>query len=193
MKTIWILPALSVLIFIAVAPAAAQEVSQRTEAAAEKAEESPWPTVFRWANVVILFGGLGYLLRKPARDFFEGRRKDITSGLERAQQAQTRAHARMDEIEQRLASLTADIAALRSEAERESHTEREKILNEARGEIERIVNQSRQEMERLARSAERTIREDIADLIVDRAGKTLRTEMTEDDQKRVVVRFIKQL
>jgi hypothetical protein len=29
--------------------------------------------------------------------------------------------------------------------------------------------------------------------VIDRAGKTLRTEMTQDDQKRVIVRFIKKL
>ena len=194
MKKTWILLAFSVLILAATpiskTHAAVQEAKGGT---AEHHEESPLQSVFRWANALILFGGLAYLLRKPAQQFFEGRRKDIRSGLQRAQDAQTSALVRMDEIEQRLSNLSTEIAALRSEAEKESRAEREKILAEARSEIERVVEQSHQEIERLARGLERTIKENVADLVIDRAGKTLRTEMTEDDQKRVVIRFIKQL
>jgi F-type H+-transporting ATPase subunit b len=99
----------------------------------------------------------------------------------------------MDEIERRLAHLTADMAALRSEAEKEALVEREKILAEARREVERVIEQSRQEIDRVARTVEREIKEKIADLVIDRASNTLRSEMTQDDQKRVIVRFIKKL
>ena len=37
------------------------------------------------------------------------------------------------------------------------------------------------------------VQEHVADLVIDRAGNTLRTEMTQDDQKRIVVRFIEKL
>jgi F-type H+-transporting ATPase subunit b len=160
---------------------------------AEHAEESPLATVFRWGNAIILFGALIYVLRKPAGEFFENRKKQISSGLQRAKEAQTGANARMDEIEQRLASMSADIAALRTEAEREAATERDKILAEAKREVDRVVEQSRQEIDRVARSIEREIKEKVADSVVERAGATLQTQMTEDDQKRVVVRFIKKL
>src|SRR5262245_8019659 len=82
---------------------------------AEHTEESPLATVFKWGNAIILFGALIYLLRKPAVEFFENRKKQISSGLERAKEAQAGANARMDEIEQRLASMSADVAALRAE------------------------------------------------------------------------------
>jgi F-type H+-transporting ATPase subunit b len=159
----------------------------------EHKEESPLSTVFKWGNAIILFGGLIYLLRKPAGEFFENRKKQIASGLDRAKEAQRTASARMDEIEQRLASMSADIAALRAEAEREAAAERDKVLAEAKQEVDRVVEQSRQEIERVARSIERDIKEKVADSVVKRAGNTLQTQMTEDDQKRVVVRFIKKL
>jgi F-type H+-transporting ATPase subunit b len=172
---------------------AAQPQSERAEGASAEHEESPWASVFRWANFLVLFGGLGYVLRKPAREFFEARRRDIASGLQRAQEAQAGAQARMAEIEQRLSRLSTEVAALRSDAEKESLTERDAIVSEAKREVDRVIEQSRQEIERVARSAEREIKESIADMVVNRAGNALRTEMTEDDQKRVVVRFIKKL
>ena len=193
MKKIGILALVGLLILPIAVAASPQREAERSEATSQQHEEGPLQTVFRWANLIVLVGGLGYLLRKPFKQFFEDRRQQIVSGLERAKQAQTSANARMDEIEQRLATLSAEVAALRSEAERESQLERQKILAEAKSEIDRTVEQSRQEIERVARSVERTIKESIADSIVDRAANTLRTEMTEDDQKRVVVRFIKQL
>ena len=76
----------------------------------EHREETPLSTVFKWFNAALLFGGLAYLLRKPAAEFFENRKKQITSGLERARDAQVSANARMDEIEQRLATLSAAVA-----------------------------------------------------------------------------------
>ena len=158
-----------------------------------ESEESAIHDVARWANFAVLFGGLAYLLRKPMREFFQTRRTDIASGLQRAQAANAGAQSRMDEIEHRLANLSAEVAALKTEAERESLNEREKILAEAKREVERIVEQSRQEIDRIARTVERQIKETVADHIIDRASTTLRTEMTQDDQKRVIVRFIKSL
>ena len=201
MKTLLVLLLFSVLILGTYGVATAQEAEEHApaEAGAEAGEhaeehaESPWASVFRWFNAAVLFGGLFYLLRKPAGEFFESRKKQITTGMERARDAQTTANARMDEIEQRLASLTAELTALRSEADREAALERDKILADAKREVERVVDQSRLEIDRLARSIEREIKDKIADAVVDRAGKTLQTQMTEDDQKRVVVRFIKKL
>jgi F-type H+-transporting ATPase subunit b len=181
------------LILSSFSSALAQTEGAPQERASVEHEQSPWQSVFRWANFLVLFGGLGYLLREPAREFFEGRRRNITSGLQRAQEAQTSAHARMDEIEQRLARLSTEVAVLRSEAEKESLTERDAIVAETKREVDRVIEQSRQEIERVARSVEREIKESVADMLVNRAGDALATEMTEDDQKRVVVRFIKKL
>src|SRR5689334_287657 len=85
-----------------------------------KHEESALAVIARWANFVVLFGGLAYLLRKPAGEFFQGRKNEITSGLKRAEDAHASAQARMTEIEERLARLGSEIAALRTEAEKES-------------------------------------------------------------------------
>src|SRR5262245_18317082 len=145
MKRILVLLLFSV--WISSTPVYSQE---KAGEAAEHAEKSPLSTVFKWGNAIVLFGALIYLLRKPAGEFFENRKKQISSGLERAEEAQTTAGARMEEIEQLLASMSADIAALRAEAVRESATERDKILAEAKREVDRVVEQSRQEIDLVA-------------------------------------------
>src|SRR5215470_7107241 len=189
MKKLLTIAVLSVVVCGAVSVVSAQE---KTEAA-EQHEQTPLQVISRWANFLILFGGLAFLLKKPMSEFFRTRQNDISGGLKRAEDAQSSAQARMDEIERRLAHLSSDIASLRGETRKESLAERERILADAKREVERIIEQSQQEIERVARTVEREIKEHVADLVIDRAGNTLRTEMTQDDQKRIVVRFIEKL
>ena len=191
MKKTLALLLLSVWICGSVSVVRAQEAGASNQAQSE--EESPVRMVARWANFIVLFGGLAFLLRKPMSEFFTTRRAEIAGGLQRAQDAQTSAQARMDEIEKRLANLTGALEKLRAGAQQESSGERDKILANAKHEVERVVEQARQEVERVARSIEREIKEHVADQVIDRAGNALRTEMTQDDQKRIIVRFIQNL
>src|SRR5438477_2225380 len=132
MKKILTLIALGVAVCSTPMPGFAQ--AERGEGAVAQPEETTFQLIARGANFVVLFGGLAYLLRKPMTEFFQTRRNEIASGLQRAQDAQETAQARMDQIDQRLAQLSADIAALRGEAERESRADREKVLVEAKRE-----------------------------------------------------------
>ena len=173
--------------------ASAQENGEeaKTEHATEHAkEESPIHGVFKWVNLLLLIGAAGYLLKKPAAEFFESRKRDITSGLERAKTAHEESTRRMNEIDQRLSRLSSEIESLKNQANAESAKERERIMAEAQHEMERMVEQSRQEIDRIARGIERDIKGKIADAVIDRAGQALATQMTEDDQKRIVVRFL---
>jgi F-type H+-transporting ATPase subunit b len=185
------LPTVLIFLFLSVeAPLLrAQEAAEHSKTE-ETTEESPIKIAWKWFNLLILLGGVGYLLKKPALEFFETRKKEITSGLERARTAQEESLRRMNDIEKRLGRLSEEIASLRTQADAESAKEREKILADARRDMERLVDQSRQEVDRIARGIERDIKTKIADAVIDRAGHTLETQMTEDDQKRVVVRFL---
>ena len=51
----------------------------------------------------------------------------------------------------------------RTETQKESLADRERLLAEAKREVDRVVEQSRQEIERVARSIEREIKEKVAD------------------------------
>jgi F-type H+-transporting ATPase subunit b len=186
-----LLPAILIFLFVSIGSpiVRAQEAGEHSQTEEAK-DESPIKTAWKWVNLLILLGGIGYLLKKPTLEFFETRKKEITAGLDRAKTAQEESGRRMSDIEMRLARLSEEIASLRTQADTESAKEREKILEDARRDMERLVDQSRQEVDRIARGIERDIKARIADAVIDRAGHTLETQMTEDDQKRVVVRFL---
>ena len=52
------------------------------EAAAHEEAESPIYVAFKWLNFAVLFGALGYLLRKPAAGFFDSRKAEIGAAPE---------------------------------------------------------------------------------------------------------------
>src|SRR6476660_1839687 len=76
MKKLLTIAVLSVVVSGAVCSARAQEKSE----AAEQHEPSPFQVVSKWANFLILFGGLAFLLKKPMGEFFSTRQNNTTTG-----------------------------------------------------------------------------------------------------------------
>ncbi len=173
-----------------------EEVSEAEEGEAEEGEEEeggPLALAMRWINVIILFGGLGYLLREPAVAFFEARKEEILGGLQKSRAAQKDAAARMSEIEGRLSRLSAEMAGIKSDAEESARTERERIVADAKVEAGRAVEQSGAEVQRVARGMEQEIRSHIAEGVVRSAKEKLRSRLTGDDHGRIVRRAVDDL
>ena len=163
------------------------------EGPADEEHGSVRDVVFRWLNVAVLFGGLGYLLRKPASDFFEARRQAIQDGLGRAQEAQEESDRKLTDIEARLTQLSAEAAQIQEDAKAAAATERERIVADGRLEVNRAMEQSRAEIERLTRGVEQEIRAHMADLVIAAATERLRAQISEDAQRRIVGRFISEI
>jgi F0F1-type ATP synthase membrane subunit b/b' len=71
--------------------------------------------------------------------------------------------------------------------------DRDRIVAEVQKDVNRIVEEARQEIQSIARDAERDLKERHGDQAMSRDTQTLQTHVTQDDQKRVVVRFIRNL
>lgn len=82
---------------------------------------------------------------------------------------------RLRTVEKRTAAYEKEIAKLRASAQEQFQAERERMITEVRLEVQRAIGESRRDLER------------------DSSGHTLLTEMTQDDQKRIIVRFIENL
>ena len=82
--------------------------------------ESPLTAVWKWGNFFILFGGLGWYLRQPLREFLETRSRSIEEGLASGRLAREAALKQMSEIENRMARLDDEVRALRAQAVKEA-------------------------------------------------------------------------
>ena len=197
-RSLWLILACG-LLCAAVQPVLAQEHESKAEAiaehqaGAEHKEESfaeKHELELKIANFAILAGLLGYFIGKNAGPFFAARsagiRKDMEESLRQSQEAEARAAA----VEQRIANLEADIAALRAEGDREISAEGERVARQTAEEIAKIQVHAQQEIASAGKAARMELKRYTADLAVNLAETKVRAHMTPEAQDALVKGFV---
>ena len=171
-------------------------VAQEHEGAKTEKEES-WAErhelELKIANFAILAGLIGYFIGKNAGPFFAARsagiRKDMDESLRQSQQAEARAA----DVDRRLAHLEADIAALRSEGEKEIQAETERMSRHTADEIAKIQAHAEREIASAGKAARMELKRYSAELAVSLAEQKVRARMTPQTQDALVQGFVQDL
>lgn len=130
----------------------------------------------------LLFRGKSWSIPQALRD----RGRGIETQLRDAETAHQSAQARLKEIEQRIANLPRELAALQAEAEREAANEFQRISDESRREAERIVKIGQQEIASATKLAQKELKGLAAKLALDLAAQRIRERLTTEMDERVV-------
>jgi F-type H+-transporting ATPase subunit b len=152
----------------------------------------PW-LWWKWANFLILAGGIGYLIRKHAGPFYRAQSEGIRRGIEEAAAARKDAEARAAVIEQRFTGIEKEIEALRTQARAEMEAEGQRLREEAQHQADRIQRDSIQEIELMTRAAMQDLKRYSAELALDLAEQRIRSRITPDARKRLANGFIRDL
>jgi F-type H+-transporting ATPase subunit b len=155
--------------------------------------ESPLSAVWKWGNFLILFGGLGWYLRQPLREFLETRSRSIEEGLASGRLARESALKQMAEIENRMVRLDDEVRGLREQAVKEAEEERTRILESAKIEAQKILEMAHREIEGLKKSARLELKAHVAELAVKLAEERLQKSVGSEENKRLVLRFLDSL
>jgi len=145
---------------------------------------------WKWANFVILAGGLGYLINKNAPAFFEGRSKEILQGIADGTKALKEAHARASAIELRLAGIQHEIDNLRGAARAEMAADGQRIQQETEHHLHRMQEQAAQEIALMTRASRDELRKYSAELALQLAEQRIRSRVTQDTQNGLVDAFL---
>lgn len=149
--------------------------------------------IWKWANFLILAGGLGYLIAKNAGPFFAARSQQIRKDMLEAQEARRAAEARSAEVDARLAALEKEIAALQANSRREIEAETERLSRHTAGEIAKIQAHAEQEIASAGKAARTELKRYSAELAVALAEERLRRRMTPETQQALVRGFVRDL
>jgi len=136
--------------------------------------------VFISLNFAIVALFIGMLLRSKLPGFVRTRGEAIRASLEEARRASTEARARLTDIETRLGRIDADIAEMRSVAEREAANEEERARTAAEAEKGRILASAEQEIDAAARLARRELKVYAASLAVELAERRIQVDASTD-------------
>jgi F-type H+-transporting ATPase subunit b len=130
-------------------------------------------TAFTIFNLLVLLGGVGYLVAKNLPKAFRKRSSDIQKHLVDARTATEEATARLSSVEARLSKLDGQIAAMRTQAEADSARDEQRIKASVEEEKMKILAAAEAEIQAATALARREIQSYAADLAIDQAARKL--------------------
>ena len=144
-------------------------------------------------NFLILFGGLGLVMRKPLKAMLAKRTADIGDSIRDAEGARAGAETKAGESKARLSGLEKEIGLLKAAAEEEGRRETGRISRAAAEEAERLKKLARQEVEEQVRLGVRELKAHAAARATDLARERIRKRLTPELQAALIDQSIDRL
>jgi F-type H+-transporting ATPase subunit b len=142
-------------------------------------------------NFAIVAAAIGYFSKQSLPGMFRNRTASIQKAMQEARRASEDANRRLAEIETRLSRLDAEIAGMRSTAEKEALAEEARIKAAAEEDGRKIVESAGQEIAAAAKSARRELTSYAANLAVALAARQIKVDPATD--QALVREFAKEL
>jgi len=144
-------------------------------------------------NFLVLFGGLGYLLRKPVKDFLERYGQEIDSTIKEVKKEREENEKNYKHARDRLQKLKKELEEIRKNAEEEGQKRKESILQAAENEAERIKTFARQEIEIFTQTKVHELKAQAAELATEIAKTNIEEKMTPEKQSFLIDLSIEKL
>jgi F-type H+-transporting ATPase subunit b len=182
----------SLISFVPVVQASESHASEASHESGESHESSWFTTIAQWFNFIILLGLLYFFLTRKMRvgDTFKAEADEIQRAIESARKAKEEAELRLKELDEKMATLTQEVAKIKDQAAKDAEMERLRILEMAQAEAKRIVDLANREVDSEVRQAKKQLLQMIGDLSVEKGKKIVETEITDEDQKRLIDEYI---
>ena len=142
-------------------------------------------------NFAIMFGFIGWALKKNLPGMFRTRTESIRKGMDEAKKASEEANRRLGDIEGRLSRLDSEIAEMKKKSEADAAAEEQRIRASAEEDGRKIIESAEQEIEAAAKAARRDLKIYAAELAVSLAEKKIRVDERTDEA--LVGSFVRQL
>lgn len=130
-------------------------------------------TAFEILNFVILAGSLGWVAAKVLPKAIRGRNAAIHKHIIDAEVATKDARARLSSVEERLARLDGEIAAMRSDAEQDAAREEQRFRDAVEEEKRKILATAEQEIAAATIHAQQQLKQQAAELAIEQAARKL--------------------
>ena len=151
--------------------------------------------LWKFVNLAIFVTVLVIALRKffGVPEMFRNRKESIRAELEKARTERDAALAKLKEIEERLASLDSQVAAIKERSMTEAREERERIARSTQDEIAKLTAQAQREIENAGVVAKTDLRRFTAEQSVRLAEEMIRRDIRPDDDARLFKRGIDEM
>ncbi len=139
--------------------------------------DNPGFPLWKFFNLVIFVGLLGYLLKKPLSEAFKTKREVIRAELIKAEEEKQAAMAKLTEIESKTAQLESEKQRIILTAQVEADNERRRIGEQTESDITKIRSQAEAEIVRTKTVAQNQLRKFSAEESIRLAEQMLREKL----------------
>jgi F-type H+-transporting ATPase subunit b len=130
-------------------------------------------TAFRFANFGVLLIFLGWVLARIVPKTLRSRSETIQKNLVDARTATEEARGRLSAVEERLAKLDGEIAAMHSKSEQDSIHDEQRIKAALEDEKKKILASAEQEIAAATMHAQKQLQQHAAELAIEQAARKL--------------------
>ncbi len=152
-----------------------------------------WSALISMANLVILFFLLKKFLFKPVRKVLDQRQAHVDGVYAQADEALAKAEADKATWAERMSHAREEADAIVARASENAQRSTDVILSDARFRADGIVRQAEEEARLTQLRAEEGIRQEIAGVSAELAGKLLGREINEQDHRDLIDSFIEEM
>src|SRR5690349_14916963 len=136
-------------------------------------------------------GAIWALYLKPLGEHLRQRREGIAKDLASADSARGEAEKLRSDLAEERARLADDSRRMRDEARKDAARLREELLEKARTEQKSLLDATRAQLEQEKQEALREIREEVAGLVVQVAGKLIEKKLDGKSDQALAERLVK--
>ena len=144
-------------------------------------------------NFLVLFGGLGVLLRKPLANYLKGRGEGIQKDLQDASSSRETSEKELTKIDARLKVIAKEVEEIKKEAESLGKEEKARILADAEAEGKRLKEQTRQDIELLTQFGARDLKVFAVERAAELARERIKSRIRPENQPALIDRSIDRL
>lgn len=143
--------------------------------------------LFEFLNFLILLVAIGWFLARALPKTFRNRTSGIEKNLVEARTATESANIRLAQVEERLARLDSEIAAIRTQSEDDAKHDEQRIRAAAEEDKQKVIAAAEQEIASATAQAQREIRRFAAEMVIEQA--TQRLQISADLDRQLIEEF----
>ncbi|HEX8173216.1 MAG TPA: F0F1 ATP synthase subunit B [Thermoanaerobaculia bacterium] len=149
--------------------------------------------ILKLANMILFIGALAYFLGGPMKKAFADRSDAIRKAADEARERRERADRMAGEIQARLTAIEEEVRSIRERAEAEGERQKRELVAAAEAEAQKILQSARTEVDNRLKHARHELTEYAGQLAAQRAESILRSEIDDNDQRRLFQESLRQV
>ena len=141
--------------------------------------------ILKTINMLLFFGVLVWLVKKPLVDSFNARRNQIQTSLAEAKTRREKSDQLANDINARLSQIQGEVDSILARAREEGERQKQELLAAAEVEAQKILASAKSEAETRMKSAREELTAYARELATERARQLVEQNVTDADRKRL--------